>query len=50
MEWLTQNWAWILILAFVGMLLFGFGGAHQCGSDKKDGRPDKTPTQRTHQH
>ena len=48
MEWLTQNWAWILVLAFIGMLLFGWGD-HQCGSHKKNARPDKTPTH-THEH
>ena len=40
MQWLTENWVWVLIAAaFIGMHFFGHGG-HGGGdsSDKKDSR------------
>lgn len=26
MEWLTQNWYWVLLIAVIGLHLFGHGG------------------------
>ncbi len=39
MEWLAENWIWILVGAvFVGMHLFGHGGH---GKHSKQGKSDK---------
>ncbi len=39
MEWLAENWLWVLIGAlFIGMHLFGHGGhGRHGGSDKPSG-------------
>lgn len=38
MEWLTQNWFWVLIfIVFIGMHLFGHGGG--CGGGHGPRRP-----------
>lgn len=52
MDWLSQNWIWVLIFAaFIGMHLFGHGGhgggcggghgGHGGGGDKPRGPTDK---------
>ncbi len=62
MEWLTQNWFWVLIfVAFIGMHMFGHGGhgghgGHRggCGGghrhDDKPRRDDNAPPSSGHQH
>ncbi len=38
MEWLAENWFWILVgIAFVGMHMFGHGG--HGGQDNPDKHP-----------
>lgn len=49
MDWLAQNWVWILVLgAFIGMHLFGHGGhdGHGgCGGHGgRHGDENKSPT------
>ena len=42
MDWLSQNWIWILVFAaFIGMHLFGHGhhGGHGHGRSKQDRPP-----------
>jgi hypothetical protein len=49
MDWLSQNWIWVLVFAaFIGMHLFGHGGhggraGHGgcCGGDEQRGPADK---------
>lgn len=53
MEWLTQNWFWILVfVAFIAMHLFGHGGhGGHGGGHRHDNRPrrdDDPPS--GHQH
>lgn len=66
MEWLAQNWIWILIgVAFIGMHLFGHGhgghgghggssGGHGgCGGADSGGKAGKAPAPeqpKGHQH
>ncbi|EMJ4931665.1 DUF2933 domain-containing protein [Pseudomonas aeruginosa] len=53
MEWLTQNWFWILIfVAFIAMHLFGHGGHGGHGSHGGAGRRprDDDPPPSGHQH
>lgn len=60
MEWLSQNWVWVLLIAgFVAMHMFGHGGhgGHGGSSDggNKDARPASKDVQGTakksgHQH
>ncbi len=39
MEWLTQNWYWVVIgIAFVALHMFGHGGH---GGHSKPNEPDK---------
>lgn len=41
MEWLTQNWIWVLVgAAFIALHMFGHGGhgGHGNGDDGKTGR------------
>lgn len=39
MEWLQQNWFWVVVfVAFVGMHLFGHGGHGGCGGGHRHGR------------
>jgi len=39
MDWLTENWLWILIgVAFIGMHFFGHGG-HGGGGETDSGAP-----------
>jgi len=41
MEWLTENWFWVLIgILFVAMHMFGHGG-HGGGGHGGHGAPDK---------
>ncbi len=52
MEWLSQNWAFVLILvAFVAMHLFGHGGhgghGHRATPNRSEHDSDKP---REHQH
>lgn len=58
MQWLAQNWFWIVIsVLFIAMHLFGHGGGG-CGghgghrrSDKKDrDATDKSSSSTGHQH
>jgi hypothetical protein len=42
MDWLAQNWVWVVILVlFIGMHLFGHGGhgGHSGEGDEDDQRP-----------
>lgn len=40
MEWLNQNWFWLLIgIVFVGMHLFGHGGHGERGGGHEGQRP-----------
>jgi len=50
MEWLVQNWFWVLIgILFVGMHLFGHGGHGGHGGDDTPDKPSpKKPS--GHQH
>ena len=54
MQWLSQNWIWVLVLAaFIGMHMFGHGGHGGCGgghdhSRRKDKSSDDSPPK--HQH
>ena len=44
MEWLTENWFWVLIgILFVAMHMFGHGGhgGHGGGGHGGHGAPDK---------
>ena len=61
MDWLSQNWIWVLIFAaFIGMHLFGHGGCggghggHGGGGEKQRGSADKDEQDRGrpqgHQH
>ncbi len=59
MEWIAQNWVWILVgLAFVGLHLFGHGGhgGHGGGGgaqDKDAGAAEKPAPRKgqgPHQH
>ena len=58
MEWINQNWFWLLIgIVFVGMHLFGHGGRGGgcCGGGHGEPRPSdkdekKPQTPAGHQH
>ena len=58
MEWLAQNWVWVLFFAgFIAMHLFGHGGHGGHGGGQSDSKPggkdgaQPTPEQRPgHQH
>jgi len=53
MEWLTQNWFWVLIgILFVAMHLFGHGGHGGHSGHGGDDAPDKPSPKKTsgHQH
>lgn len=55
MQWISQNWFWVLIaLVFVGVHLFGHGGHGGCGGGHAGSRPseDKAGSNRRpgHQH
>ena len=42
MDWLSQNWVWVLVfVAFIGMHLFGHGGhgGHDRHGDDEPRRP-----------
>ena len=40
MEWLTENWLWVLFgIAFVGMHLFGHGGHGGHGKQDDTDKP-----------
>lgn len=51
MEWLAENWFWLLIgIVFVGMHLFGHGGhGSHGGNDAKDAAPG-SDKHSDHQH
>lgn len=46
MDWLLQNWVWVLVfVAFIGMHLFGHGGHGGCGGHGgHGGEEDQRPT------
>ena len=51
LDWLAQNWFWVVIALFVGMLFVGGGcGAHGMQGARKG--PDDGPWEKpqTHQH
>lgn len=57
MDWLSQNWFFVLLLvAFVGMHLFGHGGhgghgrREPPGEDRDDARGDQPASRRHDQH
>ncbi len=64
MEWIVENWFWILLgLAFIAMHLFGHGGhgshsghgGHDSHGGQEDNRNEKEPQKRSdvgsgHQH
>ena len=57
MEWLVQNWVWVLFfIAFVAMHLFGHGGhgGHRAHDDRKPKErldvPPASGTSRGHRH
>ncbi len=42
MEWLAENWLWVLIgILFVGMHMFGHGGHGGHGGNDRQEDPDK---------
>ncbi len=46
MEWLLQNWVWVLFFAgFIAMHLFGHGG-HGSHGRHRDGRNDPKPAKK----
>ncbi|MEC4718079.1 DUF2933 domain-containing protein [Noviherbaspirillum sp. CPCC 100848] len=49
MEWISQNWVWVLFaVAMIAMHLFGHGGHGGHGDDKHDKKPArKDDVQRT---
>ena len=50
MEWLAENWFWLLIgIVFVGMHLFGHGHGGHGGDDAKDAAPG-SDKHSDHQH
>ena len=52
MEWLTENWFWVVIgVAFIAMHLFGHGGHGGHGGGGGQKRSDKSETRgRTGEH
>jgi hypothetical protein len=43
MEWLSQNWVWVLLFAgFIAMHMFGHGG-HGSHGGRSGGRSDPKP-------
>lgn len=47
MDWLLENWVWVLIgIAFVALHLFGHGHGGHGGHRQHDGRRDDTPASR----
>jgi len=43
MEWLTENWFWVVIgVAFIAMHMFGHGGHGGHGEDDRQRRRDET--------
>lgn len=52
MEWLSENWVWLLIGAvFIGMHLFGHGGhgGKGCCGKKQDPKKDDADKHSDHQ-
>ena len=46
MEWLAQNWIWVVFFVlFIGMHLFGHGGHGGRGGGCCGGRDDQRPTE-----
>ncbi len=44
MEWLSQNWVWVLLIAgFVAMHMFGHGGHGGHGGSSDGGNKDARP-------
>jgi hypothetical protein len=40
MEWISQNWVWVLFfVAFIAMHMFGHGGHSEHGSGHGDHKP-----------
>jgi len=54
MDWISQNWFWVVLVAlFVAAHLFGHGGHAGCGGGHEGHRApdDKTPDKpQAHQH
>ena len=54
MQWLSQNWIWVLVfVAFIAMHMFGHGGHGGCGGGHRHGKQNAEPTDEktaTHQH
>ena len=55
MDWLAQNWVWVLVFAaFIGMHLFGHGGhgSHGGGGDQRptDGEQPGKDRPQGHHH
>ena len=54
MEWINQNWFWLLIgIVFVGIHLFGHGGRGGCCGGHAEHRPtdkDNSDKPQGHQH
>jgi hypothetical protein len=48
MEWLSQNWVWVLLgIGFIAMHMFGHGGhAGHGSSDRKVEKPEDKDKQR----
>jgi hypothetical protein len=48
MDWLSQNWIWVLVfVAFIGMHLFGHGGGH--GGHGSGGEKPREPADKDEQ-
>ncbi len=44
MEWLSQNWVWVLLIAaFIAMHMFGHGGHGGHGGSSDGGNKDAKP-------
>lgn len=53
MEWLSQNWVWVLIgVAFIAMHMFGHGGhgGHGGSGGCGGGRKGRDPAQERDEH
>ncbi len=49
MDWLSQNWVWVLFsAAFIAMHLFGHGGHGGHGGGHSDSDPGNRPPHRQH--
>ena len=47
MEWLSQNWVWVLFfVAFIAMHMFGHGGHGGHGGGRTDPKPKSKDSER----